>query len=77
VKYVVHFDSIDPIQLALLSDAIAIVLAEGNSADDNNVLGNLLVAVGSIMLTIAAQQSAIGSSKASSKDNSSSNDNTK
>lgn len=57
-----NFNSIDPIELAVISDIIAIALAEGNSADDNNVLGNLLVAVGSIILTIAAQQSALESS---------------
>lgn len=59
----IHFNSIDPIELGVISDVIAIALAEGNSADDNNVLGNLLVAIGSIILTIAAQQSAIESSK--------------
>lgn len=59
----IHFNSIDPIELGIISNIVAIGLAEGNSADDNNVLGNLLVAIGSIILTIAAQQSAIESSK--------------
>ena len=63
----IYFNSIDPIELAVISNIMAIALAEGNSADDNNVLGNLLVAVGSIILTIAAQQSAIESSKATVK----------
>jgi hypothetical protein len=47
-----------PIELAVLSDAIAIAIAKDNTADDNNIIGNFLVAVGSIILTIAAQQAA-------------------
>lgn len=61
----IHFDSVDPIELGVITDIIAVALAEGNSAVDNDVLGNLLVAIGSIILTIAAQQSAIESSKKS------------
>lgn len=45
-----------PFNLAVLSDALAIAIARDNSADENNVIGNFLVAVGSIILTIAAQQ---------------------
>jgi hypothetical protein len=59
----IHFNSINPIELGVITDVIAIALADGNSADDNNVLGNFLVAVGSIILTVAAQQAAIESSK--------------
>jgi hypothetical protein len=47
-----------PIELAVLSDAFAIAIAKDNTAEDNNIIGNFLVAVGSIILTIAAQQAA-------------------
>lgn len=50
------FNSVSPAELATLSTIIAIALTEGKSADDNNILGNLLVEIGSIILTIAAQQ---------------------
>ena len=59
----VRFNSIDPIELGVITDIVAIALAEGNSPDDNNVLGNFLVAVGSIILTVAAQQAANEASK--------------
>ncbi|MBU5590989.1 hypothetical protein KQI89_04370 [Clostridium sp. MSJ-4] len=50
------FNEICPKELATLSTIVALNLSTDNSADDNNVLGNFLVAVGSIILTIAAQQ---------------------
>lgn len=53
--------NIDPINLAVLSSAIAIAIARENSADDNNVIGNLLVAVGGIILEVAAQQAIVES----------------
>ncbi len=55
-----------PIDLAILSDALAIAIAKDNSADENNVIGNFLVAVGSIILTIAAQQAAQGNNNGGS-----------
>ncbi len=48
----------DPIELAVLADALAVVFATGKTADENNIIGNFLVAVGSIILTIAAAQAA-------------------
>lgn len=50
------FDSIDPCELAALGSAIAIGLSENMNADELNVVGNLVVEIGSIMLTIAAQK---------------------
>ena len=47
-------NKICPNELATLSNIVAIILSTDKSADDNNVLGNFLVAVGSIILTIAA-----------------------
>lgn len=55
------FNDICPNELALLSAVVAIALSTDKSADDNNILGNFLVAVGSIILTIAAQQQNIAS----------------
>lgn len=45
-----------PNELAVLSSSVAILLSKDNSIDDNNVLGNFLIAVGSVILIIAAQQ---------------------
>ncbi|MDF2880505.1 MAG: hypothetical protein K0R54_1062 [Clostridiaceae bacterium] len=55
------FNDICPNELAILSTVVAIALSTDQSADDNNILGNFLVAVGSIILTIAAQQQTIDS----------------
>lgn len=49
-------DTIPPQSFSLLAALIALLLSENLSADENNVLGNFIVSVGSIMLTIAAQQ---------------------
>ena len=51
-----QFSNTTPAELAILSDVIAIAISKDNSAEVNNVLGNLLVAVGGIILTVAAQQ---------------------
>ncbi len=59
----------DPIELAVLADALAVVFAAGKTADENNIIGNFLVAVGSIILTIAAAQAA-----QDNKDNKNNND---
>lgn len=57
----IDFNNCTPEQLALAAEALALGLSENRSIDYINVLGNLLVAVGSIMLTIAAQQQNIKS----------------
>lgn len=48
-------DNLCPKDLLILANALAISLSEGKTADELNVLGNLIVAVGSLMLTGAAQ----------------------
>ncbi|MBL4937279.1 hypothetical protein JK636_16240 [Clostridium sp. YIM B02515] len=50
-----NFNSLSPTELAILADAVAIALTEGKSADEINVLGNFVAAVGALLLTIAAQ----------------------
>jgi hypothetical protein len=57
----VMIDNCSPEELLILANTIAISLSEGRTADDINVLGNLIVAVGSLMLTFAAQLQAIQS----------------
>lgn len=57
-----------PNELSVLASAIAIELAEGESADEINVLGNFIVAVGSLLLTIAAQEQNLQSIKDKQKE---------
>lgn len=57
----IDFNNCTPEELALAAEALALGLSENRSTDYINVLGNLLVAVGSIMLTIAAHQQNIKS----------------
>ncbi len=47
---------ISPEELALLANLIALELSRGKNANELNVLGNLVAAVGTILLTIAAQK---------------------
>ncbi len=51
------FDNCDGYKLLVLAVAIAGMLAESLSLDDQNVLGNLLQAVGQNLQVIAAQNS--------------------
>lgn len=50
-----YLNSIDPEQLAIISTFIAILLSKDKTADQINVLGNVIVSAGGVMLTIAAQ----------------------
>ena len=56
-----NLNCLTPNQLAILSTIIALQIAQGRTADELNVLGNLVVAIGGIVLTIAAQQQALTS----------------
>ncbi|MGI6647611.1 MAG: hypothetical protein ACOX5W_00705 [Bacillota bacterium] len=47
---------LSPEKLAILSLIIALLISKGEDADDLNVIGNFIVAIGGIMLTIAAQE---------------------
>jgi hypothetical protein len=62
-------DNLCPKDLMVLANALAISLSEGKSADELNVLGNLIVAVGSLMLTGAAQMQNIASKEEAKKNN--------
>jgi len=54
-------DNLCPKDLMVLANAFAISLSECKTADELNVLGNLIVAVGSLMLTGASQMQYIAS----------------
>jgi hypothetical protein len=50
------FESKSPEELTILSLLLAFSVSENNDADELNVLGNWIVAVGSLILTWAAQK---------------------
>ena len=41
-------------EIIVLTDAISLSFTEGLDVDDQNVLGNLLVAIGSVIMTLAS-----------------------
>ncbi len=43
-------------QLAIFTNLLAIAISKGKSTDQLNVIGNFIVAVGSLLLTMAAQR---------------------
>lgn len=54
-------DNLCPNDIMILANVLAISLSEGKNADELNVLGNLIVSVGSLILTSAAQMQNISS----------------
>lgn len=52
-------NQLSPEETILIATVIALVLAEDKTADELNVLGNLVVAIGSLLLVYAAQQQSI------------------
>lgn len=51
------------IEISVLASIIAIAISEGKTPDELNILGNLVVAVGSIILTIAAVEQTVKSTE--------------
>ncbi|GAA0077044.1 hypothetical protein UT300005_14220 [Clostridium sp. CTA-5] len=49
-------DNLSPEDLLILTNAIAISLSKNKTADEINVLGNFIVGIGCLMLTVASQQ---------------------
>lgn len=43
-------------QLSFIANLLAISISKGKSTDEQNVIGNFIVGVGSLILTIAAQR---------------------
>ena len=56
-------DNVSPEDLLALTNIIAISLSKDRSADEINVLGNFIVGIGCLMLTLAAQQQFLASQK--------------
>ncbi|MBU3210370.1 hypothetical protein [Clostridium algidicarnis] len=52
---------LNPDDLIILSATISVELSKGKTADELNVLGNLIVAIGSLLLTSAAQKQSLDS----------------
>lgn len=50
--------SMNSFELIIITALIAIFLSDNQSSNELNVLGNLIVSIGSLMLTIAAQKQA-------------------
>jgi len=57
------FTQLSPNETILLAAVIAILISEGLTTDEQNFIGNLLVAIGQNILTIAAQRQAIEAKK--------------
>lgn len=53
------FSSMTPEELSILANIIAIGLAKNKTADEINVLGNLITAVGALLLFIAAHEQSL------------------
>jgi hypothetical protein len=54
-------DNLSPEDLLVLTNAIAVDLSKDKNADEINVLGNFIVGIGCLMLTIASQKQYISS----------------
>ncbi len=53
--------NLTPQQISILASIIAIALSKDKTVLQLNILGNIIVAVGSLLLTIAAQQDCLES----------------
>lgn len=51
-----NIDNLSPEDLIVLTNAIAVSLSKDRTPDETNVLGNFIVGIGCLMLTIASQQ---------------------
>jgi len=64
------FQSISSDELATSATLIAVASSKVLNADDLNVLGNFIIAVGSIMTSIAAQEQVLQAQKETTKSDS-------
>ncbi len=60
-------DNLSPEDLLVLTNAITISLSKDKTADELNVLGNFIVGIGCLMLTVAAQQQYISAQQEANK----------
>jgi len=57
----IFLDNLSPEDLLVLTNAITISLSKDKTADELNVLGNFIVGIGCLMLTVASQQQYLSS----------------
>ncbi|MFL0268559.1 hypothetical protein [Candidatus Clostridium radicumherbarum] len=57
-----EFSSFSPKDLSILASVVAIAIAENRTPADINIIGNLFTAIGSLLLTMAAQEESLKSS---------------
>ena len=57
----IFLDNLSPEDLLVLTNAITISLSKDKTADELNVLGNFIVGVGCLILTVASQQQYLSS----------------
>ncbi|AJG99085.1 hypothetical protein [Clostridium beijerinckii] len=69
------FENLTPEDSLILTNAIAISLAKGKNADEINVIGNFLVGIGCLLLTIASHQQYLTVLQESRNSNSTQNNN--
>ena len=60
-------DNLSPEDLLILTNAITLSLSKDKTADELNVLGNFIVGIGCLMLTVAAQQQYIAAQQEANK----------
>ena len=60
-------DNLSPQDLLVLTNAITISLSKDKTADELNVLGNFIVGIGCLMLTVASQQQYISAQQEANK----------
>ncbi|WP_143317899.1 hypothetical protein [Clostridium sp. HBUAS56017] len=60
-------DNLTPEDLLILTNILAVALSKDKTADEINVLGNFIVGIGCLMLTLAAQEQYIEAQKQPSK----------
>jgi uncharacterized membrane protein YidH (DUF202 family) len=51
-----NLSDLSPEDLLVLTNVIAVALSKDRTPDEINVLGNFIVGIGCLMLTVAAQQ---------------------
>jgi hypothetical protein len=56
---VILLGPIEPFKLIIISSIIAILISDCRNSDELNVLGNLIVAIGGLVLVVAAQKELI------------------
>ena len=61
--------AISPFQLIIISSLLSVLICDDRDADELNVVGNLIVAVGALVMVFAAQQQFIKASQDTASEN--------